>query len=186
MDRGRKPAALQTCRTFTRLVSSLQAMMVVAATLPGAIAPRARPACHNTIGERMTYRRGIRLYTVWAWLAGGAALAGGHQAAAGTPQQAGAAWLGETGIASYYGRSHQGRRTASGRRFDKNALTAAHPWLPFGTRVRVTLAGTGRSVVVVIDDRLSARRRVIDLSAAAARKLGMLGEGVALVLLSPM
>ena len=56
-------------------------------------------------------------------------------------------WVGEAGEASFYGAWHHGRMSASGVKFDKKALTAAHPWLPFGTKVRVVLAGTGRSVV---------------------------------------
>ena len=57
------------------------------------------------------------------------------------------------------------------------ALTAAHPWLPFGTKVRVTLAGTSRTVIVTITDRLYSGRRVVDLSVAAARELGMINRG---------
>src|SRR5262245_45135938 len=60
---------------------------------------------------------------------------------------------GQEGIASWYGRSFHGRRTASGERFDQNALTAAHRSLPFGTRVRVTHLESGRSVIVTITDR---------------------------------
>lgn len=89
------------------------------------------------------------------------------------------------GIASYYGPRHNGHRTASGGRFDQNQMTGAHAWLPFGTRVLVTAIGTGRSVVVTITDRMAARRRVIDLSAGAARRLGILGQGIALVSLNP-
>jgi rare lipoprotein A len=94
-------------------------------------------------------------------------------------------WTGETGTASYYGRAHQGRRTADGGSFDENALTAAHPWLPFGSRVKVTRRATGHSVVVTITDRLPPARRVIDLSLAAARRIGMAHRGVATVSLSP-
>lgn len=94
-------------------------------------------------------------------------------------------WVGESGYASYYGRAHQGRRTAFGTRFDQGKLTAAHPWLPFGSHVRVTLAGTERSVVVTITDRLYSARRVIDLSLAAARSLGMVAQGIAKVSLAP-
>jgi rare lipoprotein A len=93
-------------------------------------------------------------------------------------------WLGENGVASYYGARHQGRRTASGARFEQTGLTAAHPWLPFGTKVRVTVEG-GRSVVVTITDRLFSRRRVIDLSLGAARVLGIVHQGIAEVSLSP-
>jgi rare lipoprotein A len=78
------------------------------------------------------------------------------------------------GIASWYGPRFHGRRTASGERFDQNALTAAHPWLPFGTRVRVRSLASGRTVDVRINDRgPHVRRRVIDLSRAAAAALGL-------------
>jgi len=84
----------------------------------------------------------------------------------------------EVGMASYYGDALQGRRTASGERFDMHALTAAHPTLPFGTRVKVTNLENGRSVVVRINDRGPfVDGRVIDLSHAAARELRFLGRG---------
>jgi rare lipoprotein A len=115
-----------------------------------------------------------------------ACLAGAHGARAHQPaSQQSAIWPGESGLASYYGTRHQGRRTASGGRFDQKALTAAHPWLPFGTKVRVTVEATGRSVVVTITDRLPSRRRVIDLSTAAARLLGIVRQGLAEVSLTP-
>ena len=94
-------------------------------------------------------------------------------------------WAGQTGPASFYGRAHDGRRTASGNRFNMKLLTAAHPWLPFGTRVRVTVLSTGRSVVVTITDRLPSARRVLDLSLGAARLLGIVNQGIAIVSLSP-
>jgi len=134
----------------------------------------------------MSRRRTIHLYSAYAWLAASCVALASHPATAQSVPQAHAGWLGETGLASWYGRLQQGRRTASGRRFDAHALTAAHPWLPFGTLVRVTLSGTGRSVVVVITDRLASTHRIIDLSRAAAIKLGMLGEGLARVSLSPI
>lgn len=85
-------------------------------------------------------------------------------------------------MASYYGRAHDGRRTASGEIFDMNGLTAAHRTLPFGTRVRVTNLANGRQAVVRINDRGPFRRgRIIDLSYAAARKLGLVRRGVARV-----
>ena len=88
----------------------------------------------------------------------------------------------EVGLASYYGRAHDGRRTASGERFDMHAMTAAHPTLPFGTRVRVTNLANGRRAVVRINDRGPHREaRIIDLSYAAARELQMVGPGVARV-----
>lgn len=85
----------------------------------------------------------------------------------------------ETGKASYYGDRHHGQRTASGERFDQNALTAAHRTLPFGTRVRVTNLNNERSVVLRINDRGPfVRGRVIDVSRAAAVRLDMLRAGV--------
>ncbi len=84
------------------------------------------------------------------------------------------------GLASYYGAQFHGRRTASGERFDQHAMTAAHRTLRFGTRLRVTHARNGQSVIVTVNDRGPfVRDRIIDLSRAAARRLGMLGAGVA-------
>ncbi|MGB7443902.1 MAG: septal ring lytic transglycosylase RlpA family protein [Coleofasciculaceae cyanobacterium] len=84
------------------------------------------------------------------------------------------------GLASWYGPGFHGRRSASGERFNQNALTAAHRSLPFGTKVQVTNLRNGRSVVVRINDRGPyTGGRVIDLSAAAARVLGMVNAGVA-------
>lgn len=88
--------------------------------------------------------------------------------------------VGSRGMASWYGPGFHGRRTANGERFNQNALTAAHRSLPFGTKVRVTNARTGRSVVVRITDRGPfTGGRVIDLSAAAARIVGVMQSGVA-------
>jgi rare lipoprotein A (peptidoglycan hydrolase) len=91
----------------------------------------------------------------------------------------------QTGIASYYGGRHNGRRTSSGAIFNEHQLTAAHPTLPFGTKVLVQLAGTDRSVVVTITDRLYNRHRIIDLSEGAAAQLGMIRQGTAMVMLTP-
>ena len=85
----------------------------------------------------------------------------------------------ESGRASFYSKFWHGRRTASGDRFDNNELTAAHPWLPFGTRVKVLVEETGQEVVVTITDRMFSRRRVIDLSQRAARLLGIIRQGTA-------
>ena len=91
------------------------------------------------------------------------------------------------GTASYYGKAHHGKRTASGERFNLNALTAAHRTLPFGTRVKVTNLDNGRSVVVRINDRGPFRRgRIIDLSRAAAEQLNMLRSGTAPVRLESL
>lgn len=89
-----------------------------------------------------------------------------------TPSQA----VIEAGIASWYGAKHHGRRTASGERFDQKKLTAAHPTLPWGSVVRVTSLANGKSVDVRINDRGPfIKGRIIDLSRAAARALGMAG-----------
>lgn len=82
------------------------------------------------------------------------------------------------GMASYYGRSFAGRRTASGETFDPQQLTAAHRTLPFGSKVKVTNPANGRSVVVRINDRGPfSRGRVIDLSHRAAEDLGLIRSG---------
>lgn len=91
------------------------------------------------------------------------------------------------GLASWYGGQFHGRRTASGERFDMHALTAAHRTLPFGTVVRVRSLVNGKTVEVRINDRGPfIGRRVIDLSRAAAKALGLLdsGAGIKSVLLS--
>src|SRR5262245_38450390 len=86
---------------------------------------------------------------------------------------------GQSGMASYY---WQGQRVASGGWFNPNAMTAAHKSLPFGTRVRVTHSGSGRSVDVTINDRGPfVAGRIIDLSRAAASAIGMTSQGVAKV-----
>ncbi|WP_207877694.1 septal ring lytic transglycosylase RlpA family protein [Pseudomonas sp. 32_A] len=88
----------------------------------------------------------------------------------------------KTGTASYYGARHHGKRTASGEPFNQHGLTAAHRSLPFGTRVRVTNLANQRSVVVRINDRgPHTRGRLIDLSRAAAEKIGMIRSGTARV-----
>ena len=82
----------------------------------------------------------------------------------------------QSGRASWYGPGFHGRRTASGERFNAGALTAAHRTLPFGARVKVKNAKTGRSVVVRINDRGPyAHGRIIDLSRASAAALGISG-----------
>ncbi|WP_426530936.1 septal ring lytic transglycosylase RlpA family protein [Bradyrhizobium sp. McL0615] len=104
-------------------------------------------------------------------------------------QAAGGSWLdanasigsqssgrGFSGRASYYG-NESGSRTASGQRFNQNAMTAAHRSLPFGTKLRVT--HRGQSVVVTINDRGPfIKGRVLDLSTGAARAIGLTGAGV--------
>jgi rare lipoprotein A len=85
----------------------------------------------------------------------------------------------QEGIASWYGGKHHGGPTASGERFDKNAMTAAHRTLRMNSRVRVTNKRNGRSVVVRINDRGPyTKGRIIDVSEAAARQLGMIERGI--------
>jgi len=87
-----------------------------------------------------------------------------------------------TGKASYYGKGFHGKKTASGERFNKYAMTAAHRTLPFGTRVRVTNLANGAQVIVRINDRGPFKRsRIIDVSEGAAKALGMLSAGLAKV-----
>lgn len=81
------------------------------------------------------------------------------------------------GVASFYS---EGERTASGEKFDAHELTAAHPTLPFGTKLRVTNVATGRSVTVRVNDRGPfVPGRVVDVSYSAAQSLGMVGKGIA-------
>lgn len=88
----------------------------------------------------------------------------------------------ERGVASWYGTKFHGRRTSSGEPYDMYAMTAAHTRLPLPTYVRVTNLSNRRSVVVRVNDRGPfARNRIIDLSYAAAHRLGMLEQGTALV-----
>jgi rare lipoprotein A len=104
------------------------------------------------------------------WLALGACH---HEA---KPKRTGTGHM-QTGMASWYG---EAQMTASGERFDKHAMTAAHKTLRLGTRVRVTNTRNGRSVTVRINDRGPyAAGRIIDLSEAAARQLHMIDAGVA-------
>jgi rare lipoprotein A len=89
-----------------------------------------------------------------------------------------------SGVASYYG-NEAGSKTASGQRFNQNALTAAHRTLPFGTKLRVTHGD--RSVIVTINDRGPfVRGRVLDLSTGAARAIGLTGAGVGRVVAEVM
>ena len=90
----------------------------------------------------------------------------------------------QIGYASWYGGKFHGRKTANGETYNMYALTAAHRTLPFGTRVKVTNLSNGKSVIVRITDRgpfVDKHKRVIDLSYAAAKKIDMIGQGVAKV-----
>ena len=89
------------------------------------------------------------------------------------------------GTASYYGRELAGNRTASGERFDPDQMTAAHPTLAFGSKVCVTNLSNGQSVIVRVNDRGPfGGRRVIDISQAAAKEIGMHRSGTAKVSLT--
>jgi rare lipoprotein A len=100
----------------------------------------------------------------------------GRLALHGRPSQRQAAMR---GLASLYSEDTE---TASGERFDKHKLCAAHPTLPFGTRLRVTNIGNGRSVIVRVNDRGPfVRGRVVDVTSAAAEVLGMVDQGVVTV-----
>lgn len=86
----------------------------------------------------------------------------------------------EKGTASWYGVRFHGRKTANGERFDMNELTAAHPSLPFGTLLEVRSVRSGKSVVVRVNDRGPfSKNRIIDLSFAAAREIGLVLSGTA-------
>ncbi len=90
-----------------------------------------------------------------------------------------------SGMASYYGNEFAGKRTANGEVFNPSAMTAAHRSIPFGSRVKVTNLANGKEVVVRINDRGPWKKgRIIDVSHAAAKKLGMVASGTARVRLS--
>ena len=94
--------------------------------------------------------------------------------------------LPQTGEASWYGAQHQGKQTASGTIYDQAGLTAAHPSLPFGSKIKVTNLANGKSVEVEITDRGPfAENRIIDLSQAAAKALEIIDSGTATVRLEP-
>jgi rare lipoprotein A len=91
-----------------------------------------------------------------------------------------------SGLATYYSPKFAGRKTASGERYNPKAYTAAHRTLPFGTRVRITNLRNGKSVVVRINDRGPvSRKRIIDVSYAAAAVIGLHRIGICKVKLDP-
>ena len=88
----------------------------------------------------------------------------------------------EEGIANFYSDKFQGKKTASGAVYDKNKLTASHKTLPYGTKVKVTNLDNGKSVVVVINDRMKkSNPAVIDVTRRAAQELGFAKAGKAKV-----
>src|SRR6202045_3781594 len=104
------------------------------------------------------------------------------------PNSAKSLKLNYVGTASWYGKRHQGRKMANGKRFDRNKLTAASWYFPLGTTIRVVNVKNGASVVVTITDRGPNLRlhRILDLSEAAAERLGYVGEGLTPVFLYPV
>jgi rare lipoprotein A len=93
-----------------------------------------------------------------------------------TPPKAIKVW---SGLASWYGKEFDGKKTASGEIYDMFAATAAHPWLPFGSLLRLTNLKTGHSQLVRINDRGPfSRDRELDVSYLAATRLGLIGSGV--------
>lgn len=92
------------------------------------------------------------------------------------------------GTASWYGEKHQGRKMANGQRFDRRKLTAASWYFPLGTRIRVVNVKNGESVVVTVTDRGPNLRlhRILDLSEAAATRLGYVEEGLTPVFIYPL
>lgn len=93
----------------------------------------------------------------------------------------------ESGLASWYGPGFHGRRTANGEKYNMYDLTAAHPRLPFNTRLQVRNAKTGQSVIVRINDRGPFKKhRILDLSYTAAKQVGVFGPGTAYVEIYPV
>jgi rare lipoprotein A len=96
------------------------------------------------------------------------------------PASGGPSTAAQVGLASWYGAAHQGRKTASGERFSRGRLTAAHRSFPLGTKVKVTNLRTRQHVVVTVNDRGpygGGTRRIIDLSEAAAKRIGLFERG---------
>ena len=94
---------------------------------------------------------------------------------------------GVKGTASYYAKRYNGRRTHSGARYSPQKLTAAHPGLPMGSKVKVVNLANDQEVVVIVNDRCRKKKgEHIDLSRAAARKLGFIGKGMAKVRIIPL
>ena len=85
----------------------------------------------------------------------------------------------QTGLAAYYSRRLNGRRTASGERYNQDAMTTAHQTLPFGTRVKITNTKNNKSVVLRVNDRGPTQQgRIVDVSRRAARSLGFMKQGL--------
>ena len=104
-----------------------------------------------------------------------------------TPERVAESSTGKKGVATYYASRYKGRRTSSGERYNPAKLTAAHNDLPLGTKVRVTNLENDCEVVVTVNDRCKKRKiRLIDLSRAAAKELGFIGQGKARVMITAL
>jgi len=152
------------------VTQSRTALAVFAATLlfGGGITEASAKSYRHHHGHRHSHHASLRHGSSnGSWRDANAAIAPSSQSGSGRSF---------SGMASYYG-NESGSKTASGQRFNQNAMTCAHRSLPFGTRLRVTHGD--RSVVVTVNDRGPfVRGRVLDLSTAAARAVGLTGAGV--------
>jgi rare lipoprotein A len=167
------PAVTTPATAWADSVRNRLAAQAVAA--PAADAPAAQAAVTPTT-------RAAYAHPVTSWARSVEARLAMHAHRVALAGRSALAWS-ESGMASWYGGDHAGHRTSSGDRFDPMQLTCAHPTLPLGTKVLVTSDTTGRSVVVTVNDRGPFGGRIVDLSRAAAARIGMLGSGTASVTL---
>ena len=151
--------------TLGNVTQSRTALTIFAATLlvGGSVTEASAKSRHHHHGHRHSHHASNASAGSWR-----------HANAAIAPSSGSGASF--SGMASYYG-NESGSKTASGQRFNQNAMTCAHRSLPFGTKLRVTHGG--QSVIVTVNDRGPfVRGRVLDLSTAAARAVGLTGAGV--------
>src|ERR1700743_1773055 len=153
-----------TKQTLGKVTQSRTALIVfAAAALTGGTASEASARPYRHHHHHHHYSHHVRAENSWreSNASVGSSFGGGHSF---------------SGMASFYG-NESGHKTASGQRFNQEAMTTAHRSLPFGTRLRVT--HNGKSVVVTVNDRGPfVRGRVLDLSTGAARAIGLIGKGV--------
>ena len=127
--------------------------------------------CNGIKGRRMLFRKGVGFTLLFLSAMG----CSSDPAVKGV----GSAHYTESGKASYYANRFQGRKTASGERYDRAKMTAAHKKLPFGTNLKVTNVKNGKSVIVRVNDRGPfVKRRIIDLSRSAFKAISKLEAGV--------
>ncbi len=149
-------------------------LLPLATSLVGACGLEAR-AAEAAIGTRGQLPNASPPVTAWADSVHAAFARPAHEAVVAAHRA-----FTESGLASWYGRAFAGKRTSSGTRFNPMQLTCAHRTLPLGTRLLVTSQDTGRSVIVTVNDRgpYAGPDRIIDLSTAAATRLGMVHDGL--------